>query len=119
MANDRLSMLTMVLPGITIETLPSLESTLMTVKSSISLTDEQHSFARTLVEAGRFPSVSAVLQQGVDLLRRQMEDEALERAALAEIMQQRRSGEFFSVNEMDDRLLRMLDMKRQAHAVRN
>ena len=112
-------MLTTVLPGITIEILPSLESTLMTVKSSISLTDEQHSFARTLVEAGRFPSVSAVLQQGVDLLRRQMEDEALERAALAEIMQQRRSGEFFSVNEMDDRLLRMLDMKRQAHAVRN
>lgn len=119
MASGRPSMLTTVLPGITIETLPSLESTLMTVKSSISLTDEQHSFARTLVEAGRFPSVSAVLQQGVDLLRRQMEDEALERAALAEIMKQRRSGEFFSVNEMDERLLRMLDMKRQAHAVRN
>ena len=91
----------------------------MTVKSSISLTDEQHAFARTLVEAGRFPSVSAVLQQGVDLLRRQMEDEALERAALAEIMAQRRSGAFVSGEEMDSRLMRMLDKKRQAHAVRD
>ena len=95
------------------------ENRLMTVKSSISLTDEQHSFARTLVEAGRFPSVSAVLQQGVDLLRRQMEDEMLERAALAEVMAQRRSGEFVSGTEMDTRLMRMLEKKRQAHAIRN
>ena len=91
----------------------------MTVKSSISLTDEQHAFARTLVETGRFPSVSAVLQQGVDLLRRQMEDEALERAALADIMAQRRSGAFVSAAEMESRLLRMLDKKRQTHALRD
>ena len=39
----------------------------MTVKSSISLTDEQDAFARQLVEKGRFPSVSAALQQGVEL----------------------------------------------------
>ena len=90
----------------------------MTVKSSISLTDEQHAFARTLVETGRFPSVSAVLQQGVDLLRRQVEDEALERAALADVMAQRRSGAFVSGDEMESRLLRMLDKKRQTHAVR-
>ena len=91
----------------------------MTVKSSISLTDEQHAFARSLVEAGRFPSVSAVLQQGVDLLRRQMENEALERAALADVMAQRRSGAFVSAAEMESRLLRMLDKKRQTHAVRD
>ena len=90
---------------------------LMTVKSSISLTNEQDSFARTLVEAGRFPSVSAVLQQGVDLLRRQMEDEALERTALAEVMRQRRSGDFVSGSEMDYRLTQMLDKKRQTHGV--
>lgn len=91
----------------------------MTVKSSISLTDEQHAFARHLVEAGRFPSVSAVLQQGVDLLRRQMEDEEMERAALADIMAQRRSGPFVSGDEMDTRLKRMLNKKRQTHAVRD
>ena len=36
---------------------------------SRSLTDEQHAFATALVEAGRYSSLSAVLQQGVDLLR--------------------------------------------------
>lgn len=91
----------------------------MTVKSSISLTDDQHSFAKALVDTGRFPSVSAVLQQGVELLRRQMGDEALERAALAEVIAQRRSGKFVSGSKMDDRLTRMLTRKRQAHAVRD
>lgn len=87
----------------------------MTVKSSISLTDDQHSFAKTLVDAGRFPSVSAVLQQGVELLRQQMESEALERAALAEVLKQRRAGKFISGSRMEDRLARMLTRKRQAH----
>ncbi len=91
----------------------------MTVKSSISLTDDQHSFAKTLVDAGRFPSVSAVLQQGVELLRQQMESDALERAALAEVLKQRRAGKFVSGSKMDDRLARMLTRKRRAHAVRS
>lgn len=90
----------------------------MTVKSSISLTDDQHSFAKTLVDAGRYPSVSAVLQQGVELLRQQMEGEALERAALAEVLTGRRGGKFVSTAKMDDRLTRMLIRKRQTHAVR-
>jgi len=89
----------------------------MTVKSSISLTDKQHSFAKALVDAGRFPSVSAVLQQGVELLRLQMENETLERAALADVLTQRRGGKFVSGNKMDDRLARMLARKRQAHVV--
>ena len=53
----------------------------MTVKSSISLTDEQHSFAKEMVEAGRYSSVSAVLQQGIDLRRQRMQDEDLQRVA--------------------------------------
>ena len=47
----------------------------MTVKSSISLTDEQHAFARALVEAGRYASLSAVLQHGLDLLRQRTDAE--------------------------------------------
>ncbi|MEY3731632.1 MAG: hypothetical protein RLZZ57_2388 [Pseudomonadota bacterium] len=89
----------------------------MTVKSSISLADEQHAFAKTLVDAGRFPSMSAVLQQGVELLRQQMEAEALERAALAELLKQRRAGSFVSAGKMDERLAEMLARKREAHAV--
>ncbi|MBI2741403.1 MAG: type II toxin-antitoxin system ParD family antitoxin [Rhodospirillales bacterium] len=91
----------------------------MTVKSSISLTDDQHSFAKTLVDSGRFPSVSAVLQQGIELLREKMEDEAMERAALAEIIGKRRSGAFVSAMRMDSRLSRMIAKKRRAYAVRD
>ena len=89
----------------------------MTIKSSISLTDEQHAFARTLVEAGRFPSVSAVLQHGVEVLRQQMEGDALERAALADLLTKRRSGKFISGSAMDARLARMLTKKRRTHGV--
>jgi antitoxin ParD1/3/4 len=91
----------------------------VTVKSSISLTDDQHSFAKSLVDSGRFPSVSAVLQLGVELLRERMEDEALERAALAELLGKRRSGPFLSATGMNGRLARMIDKKRRAHAVRD
>ena len=45
----------------------------MSVKASISLTDSQEAFARTLVAEGRYASLSAVLQQGLELLRHQTE----------------------------------------------
>ena len=90
----------------------------VTVKSSISLTDDQHSFAKSLVDSGRFPSVSAVVQQGIGLLREKMEDEALEQAALAEILDKRRSRPFISATKMDSRLSKMIAKKRRARAVR-
>ena len=37
---------------------------LMTVKASISLTDAQDAYARSLVKGGRYPSLSAVLATG-------------------------------------------------------
>jgi hypothetical protein len=40
-----------------------------------------------------------------------MEFEALERAALAELLKQRRAGRFISVEEMDHRLAEMLKAK--------
>ena len=89
----------------------------MTVKSSISLTDEQHAFARALVESGRYPSFSAVLQQGVDLLRQRTEAEELETAALRELLARRREGEFVGVDAMDERLARMIADKRRAHGL--
>lgn len=91
----------------------------MAVKSSISLTDDQHSFAKTVVDSGRFPSVSAVVQQGIELLREKMEDEALERAALAEILGNRPSGAFLSAATMDSRLSKMIAKKRRIHAGRD
>lgn len=79
----------------------------MTVKLSISLTDEQHSFAKAIVGSGRFPSVSAVMRQGIELLR--------ERAALADILGNRRAGPFLPAARMDSRLSRMIAKKRGAY----
>ena len=64
----------------------------MTIKASISLRDDQHAFAKAFVEDGRFPSVSAVVQQGLDLLRQRDEDARLERAALRVLLLQRAEG---------------------------
>lgn len=89
----------------------------MTIKSSVSLTDQQHAFARTLVDAGRYSSVSAVLQQGLDLLRRRLEDEELERMALREVLARRREREFVAAERMDRRLADMIAAKRRSHGL--
>ena len=89
----------------------------MTVKSSISLTDEQHAFARALVDEGRFASLSSVLQQGVDLLRQRMYAEEAETAALRELLSRRRKGRFVSARELDERLDALIAEKRRAHGV--
>ena len=89
---------------------------LVTVESSIKLTDEQHAFARALVEAGRYPSLSAVLQHGVDLLRQRMEAEELETATLRAVLSRRREGAFVDAEGMDVRLAGMIANKRRAHS---
>ena len=89
----------------------------MTVKFSISLTDEQHAFAKALVEAGRCASPSAVLRQGVDLLRQRTDAEELELEALRELLSRRRRGEFIDAERMDAALAGMIAAKRRAHDV--
>ena len=64
----------------------------MTIKSSISLRDDQHAFAKALVEEGRFASVSAVVQHGLDLLRQQAADAEADRAALRVLLTERAAG---------------------------
>ncbi len=89
----------------------------MTVKCSISLTDEQHAFAKALVDSGRYAGVSAVIQQGIHLLRQHLDVEDLECRALYEVLSRRRAGEFVGAKEMDERLKRMLADKRRAHGI--
>ncbi|TVS12147.1 MAG: type II toxin-antitoxin system ParD family antitoxin [Gammaproteobacteria bacterium] len=90
----------------------------MTIKSSVSLTDEQYAFAKALVEAGRFSSVSAVLQQGVDLLRQRMQSEELETEALKVLLERRRNGSFLGATEMDARIEALIADKRRGLALR-
>lgn len=66
----------------------------MTVKSSISLTDSQAAFARGLVEDGRAASLSAVVQQGLDLLRQKREAERADTEALKTLLEERAQGAF-------------------------
>ena len=89
----------------------------MTVKSSISLTDEQHAFARALVEDGHYASLSSVVQHGVDLVRQQMDAEVLETEMLRELVSRRLKGEFVSADEMDARLDRMIAEIRRTHGL--
>ena len=89
----------------------------MTVKSSISLTDEQHAFARALVESGRYASLSAVLQHGIDLLRQRMDAGELETAALRELLSRRREGAFAGAKGMDARLAGMAADRHRAHGL--
>lgn len=84
----------------------------MTIKSSISLRDDQHAFARALVEGGRFPSVSAVVQQGLDLLRQQDADAQADRAALRTLLAERVSGPFISGDDLRARI----EIRRSARA---
>ena len=86
----------------------------MSVKSSISLTDQQDAFARSLVESGRYSSMSSVLQQGLELLRQKTETEAVETAALRELVQRRLKGPMISTTEMESRVEAMIERKRRA-----
>lgn len=69
----------------------------MTVKSSISLTDAQDAFVRRLVAEGRYSSVSAVLQQGLELLRRDTD----KTDALRLLLEQRRKEPPISFDEFE------------------
>lgn len=77
---------------------------LVVIKSSVSLREDQHAFAKALVGAGRFPSVSAVLQQGLELLQQQEADAQADRAALQVLLQQRARGEFISADQLRAKL---------------
>ena len=68
---------------------------MMSVKASVSLTEAQETYARELVAEGRYPSLSAVLQQGLELLRERSETTD----ALRALLEQRRAGTFVSVDE--------------------
>ena len=71
----------------------------MTVKTSISLTDAQEAYARKLVQEGRYSSLSAVLQQGLEMLRLETEAKEAEIAALRALLEERAKGEFISMEE--------------------
>jgi antitoxin ParD1/3/4 len=85
----------------------------MTVKPSVSPSDDQHAFAKDLVERGKFPSISAVLQHSLELLRERQETERLETDALRILLARRRDGLMISAEEMSRRVETMIERKRR------
>ena len=89
----------------------------MSVKSSISLTEQQDAFVREQVESGRYSSASSVLQQGLELLRQKTEADAAETEALRELLNRRMAGQFISAEAMGLRVKAMLQRKRRESLV--
>jgi antitoxin ParD1/3/4 len=89
----------------------------MSVKASISLTEAQEAFARELVAEGRYPSLSAVLQQGLELLRQETEAREVETEALRTLLDERREGRFVGLSEGRRRTRAMLARKKVANGL--
>lgn len=86
----------------------------MPVRAAVSLTDAEHDFAMELVRSGRYPDLSAVLGDGVEALRRQLETEAADADDLRSLLTQRAGGEFIPSDEMNVRVEAMIGGKRRA-----
>lgn len=85
----------------------------MTIKSSISLGDTQHAFARQLVDDGKFPTVSAVIQHSLSVLQDQLDAQDADRRALKAILAKRAAGPFISMDDFSTRLDDMIAEKRR------
>ncbi|WP_171182419.1 type II toxin-antitoxin system ParD family antitoxin [Ruegeria sp. HKCCD8929] len=86
----------------------------MTVKTSISLSEAQAEYARELVERGMFPSLSAVAQHGIDLIRQRQEAEWADSEALKLLLRERARGPFLPEDQFRARVSQMLERKRAA-----
>ena len=87
----------------------------MSVKASVSISKQQEAFARALVGSGRYASLSAVVQRGLELLREEVETKDAELAALHALLRERAEGEFVSAAEGRERTEAMIAAKRAAH----
>ena len=89
----------------------------MSVKASVSISEQQDRFARNLVEDGRYASLSAVVQRGLELVREETELKDAELAALRELLSDRAKGEFVSVEDGRLATEEMIRSKRAAHGL--
>ena len=89
----------------------------MSVKASVSISEQQDAYVRDLVDQGRFSSVSAVVQQGLDLLRKQDEAALLESAALKVLLEERMKGPFIPSEQFRSKTDKMLAQKRRYHGL--
>ena len=86
----------------------------MTVKPTVSLTDQGYDLAKSLVENGKFASVSAVMQYGLRLVEREEESHRAHLDAIRIDLERRVQEPTLSGEEMDCKLDELMSRKRQA-----
>lgn len=89
----------------------------MAVKTTVSFSEDQNALIQRLVASGRYPSRSAVFQAGLERLRREIEDEDLERDALRALIAERRAASPISGADMDERLDAVFAEARRRHGL--
>lgn len=89
----------------------------MVVKTSVSISEQQDAFARRLVENGRFSSVSAVIQRGLELVREETELKEAEIEALRALVAQRMAGEFVTMEENRQRTEELIAARKAFHGL--
>jgi antitoxin ParD1/3/4 len=89
----------------------------MSVKASVSISNQQDSFARKLVEDGRYASLSAVVQRGLELVREETELKDAELAALKILLDRRAERKFVTMEESHRRVEAMIAAKKKAYGL--
>lgn len=89
----------------------------MTVKLSISLTDQQAEYARKQVAEGRAPSTSAVIQQALEAKRREDEEYEAWKDKFFDMLVEREKGPFLSMEESQKRFDGMIAEKRRQYGL--
>ncbi len=89
----------------------------MSVKASVSISDQQSAFARQLVRDGRYASLSDVVRRGLELVRAEIESGDSELDALQALLDERMSGEFITIEQGRADTEAMIAVKRAAHCL--
>ena len=76
----------------------------MTVRPTVSLTDQAHEFARGLVASGKFASLGAVVQHGLRLVEREEAEHRARLDAIRADLDRRAEQPSIMAEEMDARL---------------
>jgi antitoxin ParD1/3/4 len=70
-----------------------------------------------LVEEGHYSSVSAVVQQGLEMLREQTEMKEAELAALRALLDERRKGPFLTMEESHAQIQEMVSSVKASYGL--
>ena len=89
----------------------------MSVKASVSISEKQDEFARKLVDEGRYASISAVVQRGLELLRAETDLKDAELHALKTLVEKRIEGPFLSMEEASRQTEALIARKKEDYGV--